>query len=111
LLSVRAEWTRGLFALGAGGYLLKTTVSVYVGPEGRLCIEGFPKRERFNSAFFAQKILPSMIGIISVVQPKIRAQGDWLHIDHAKLHQACLSLQKTEQAWFARLSSCPISMI
>jgi hypothetical protein len=68
LLSVRAQWTSGPFVFEAGGYLLKTIFSIYFTREGYASIEGLPKKERFNSAFFTRTILPNIIG--SMVMPR-----------------------------------------
>jgi hypothetical protein len=51
LLSVRARWTLGPLAFGAGGHLLKIMFSVYFARQVFVSIKAFPKREQFNSAF------------------------------------------------------------
>jgi hypothetical protein len=61
------------------------------------------EKEQFNSAFFALTILRNIIRSMSMLRPKIQAQGHWLHIDNAQPHKKRLSLQKTEEAWFTRL--------
>jgi hypothetical protein len=73
-------------------------------------MESLPKREWFNSAFFTLIIRPSVIGRMSVLRPKRRAQGHWLHIDNEKSHKHALPPQKTEKALFIRLPQLPIPM-
>jgi hypothetical protein len=48
---------------------------------------------------------PSIVGSLSVLRPKMRAQSSWLHIDSIQTHDAALSLQKTEEVRFTRLPS------
>jgi hypothetical protein len=84
--------------------------SVYFTRQGFISIEALLQRERFNSAFFTLTILPSIVGSVSVLRPKMRAQGQWLHIDNAKSHKAALSFQKTEEARSLYCSSHPIPM-
>jgi hypothetical protein len=41
---------------------------------------------------------------VNIFRPKTQIQGYWLHIDNVKSHNTALSLQKTEEAGFTRLS-------
>jgi hypothetical protein len=70
---------------------------------GLVSIEAFPKRERFNYAFFTVTKFLSIIRSVSVLRPKMRAQGYRLHVDNAKPHNAALWLQETEEARLIRL--------
>jgi hypothetical protein len=88
----------------------KSIFSIYFTRQG-FSIETLPKREWFNSAFFTRMILPNIVGSVSVLRPKMRVQGYWLHIDNVKPHNAALSHQKTEEARFTRLPSRPIPLI
>jgi hypothetical protein len=73
-------------------------------------IETLPKRELSNSAFFTLIILPSIVGSGSLLHPKMRAQGYWMHIDSVQSHNVALSLQKTEEVQFAKLLQLPCSL-
>jgi hypothetical protein len=53
---------------------------------------------------FVLTILQSVVGSVSVLRLKMRAQDYWLHIDNAKPRNAALSFQKTEKVGFTRLS-------
>jgi hypothetical protein len=74
-------------------------------------MEPFPKREWFNSSFFTLTICPNIIGSMSVLRPKRRAQRHWLHINNTRPHNAALSLQKTEEACSPDCPSCPLPLI
>jgi hypothetical protein len=67
------------------------------------------EKEQFNSAFFTLTILLNIVGSVNVLRPKMQAQGDWLHIDNAKLHNAALLLQKIKETEFTRLPHSPYS--
>jgi hypothetical protein len=72
-------------------------------------MESLPKGERFTSPFFTPTIRPSIIGSMSVLRPKRSAHGQWPHIDNEKPSRDALSLQKSEEARFARLPQLPHS--
>jgi hypothetical protein len=56
-----------------------------------------PQGQNYNSRFFTEIILPSIVENLSVARPKLKATADHLHIDNAKQHNCRLSLQKIEE--------------
>jgi hypothetical protein len=78
-------------------------ISSYFIRQGFVSIEVLPETERFNSAFFAETILPSVVESVSIIRPKMQGLGHWLQIDNAKSRNSALSLQKTERLKFWRL--------
>jgi hypothetical protein len=83
----------------------KTMISAYFTRQGFVFIETFPEIEQFNFSFFTQKILSSFVLSVSLLRPKMQADGYWLDIDNAELHNSPLSLHKTEELGFTRLPS------
>jgi hypothetical protein len=79
-------------------------ISAYFTSQGFVSIETLPEAERFNSTFFTEKILLSFVQSMSLLRPKMQAQGYSLHIDNAKSHNSALSLHKIEELKFTRLS-------
>jgi hypothetical protein len=74
-----------------------TMISVYFIRQGFVSTETVLETERFNSAFFTEIILPSLVQSVSLLRPKMQVQGYWLHIDNAKSHNSALCLHKTEE--------------
>jgi hypothetical protein len=87
----------------------KTMISAYFTRQRFVSIEALPETERFNSEFFTGTILPSLVRSVSLLRPKMQAQGYWLHIDSAKPYNSVLSLHKTEELGFTRLPQSPYS--
>jgi hypothetical protein len=87
----------------------KTMISAYFTRQGFVSIEALPETERFNSTFFTETILPSIVQSLIVSRPKMQARGYWIHIDNAKPHNSGLSLRKTEELGFIRLPQPPYS--
>jgi hypothetical protein len=82
-------------------------ISVYFTRQGFVSVEILPKTERFNSIFFIETILLNIIQSLNVFRLKMQAQDYWMHIDKAKPHNSALSVQKTEELGFTRLSQRP----
>jgi hypothetical protein len=99
----------GSLTFRRGGRLLRAMFSVYFTRQGSVSIEPLLKRERFNFGFSTLTIRPNVIGSISMLRPKRRAQGHWPHIDNEKPQKSALSLQKIEEAWLRRLPQLPYS--
>jgi hypothetical protein len=72
----------------------KTMISAYFTRQGFVSVETLPETERFNSTFFTETILPSIVRSVSGFRPKMQAQGYWMLISNAKSHNPAFSLQK-----------------
>jgi hypothetical protein len=83
--------------------LKKTMISAYFTRQGFVSIEALPETERFNSTFFTETILPSIVQSLIVSRPKMQARGYSINIDRATPHNSGLSLRKTEELGFTRL--------
>jgi hypothetical protein len=75
----------------------KTMLSAYLSRSGFVSIEFLPQGQNYNSHFFPEIILPSIVENLSVARPKLKATAAHLHIDNAKLHNSRLSLRKIEE--------------
>jgi hypothetical protein len=82
-------------------------ISVYFTRQGFVSIEILPETERFNSAFFTEKVLLSIVRSVSIFRLKMQAQGYWIHIGNARPHNSTLSFQQTEVLRFTRLAQPP----
>jgi hypothetical protein len=65
-------------------------VSAYFTRRGFVSVEELPETERFNSIFFTETVLSSIIRFVSILGPKMQAQYYWMHIDNAKHHNSPL---------------------
>jgi hypothetical protein len=72
-----SSWIQRTISLG------NIMFSVYFIRQGFVSIEIFPKREWFNSSFFTLKIVPNIIGSMSILRSKMRDQDYWRHTDKA----------------------------
>jgi hypothetical protein len=79
-------------------------ISAYFTCQQFVSIERLIEIENFNSASFTEIILRSFVQSVNLFRPKMQAQGYWMHIDNATRHNSALSLQKTEERTFTRLS-------
>jgi hypothetical protein len=83
-------------------------LSAYFSRTGFVFIESLPQGQNYNSHFFREIILPSVVENLSVACPKLKATAAHLHIDNAKPHNSRLSLQKIEDG-FIRVPQPPHS--
>jgi hypothetical protein len=72
-------------------------LSAYFSRTGFVSIEFLPQGQNYNSHFFMEIILPSMVENFPVARHKLRETAAHLHIDNAKLHDSPLSIQKIEE--------------
>jgi hypothetical protein len=56
-------------------FIEKTMISAYFTGQGFVSIEILPQTERFNFAFFTETILSSLVQFVSLLRPKMQAQG------------------------------------
>jgi hypothetical protein len=70
----------------------KTMLSAYFSRTGFVSIEFLPQGQDYNSYFFTEIILPSIVENLSVARPKLKTTASHLHIDDAKPHNSRLSL-------------------
>jgi hypothetical protein len=89
----------------------KIMFSIYFTRRGVISIDTLTRTERFNYIFFTITVFQSVAENIKAFCPKMQAQGSWLHIDNAKLHNTALSLQKTEETRFIKLPHRHIPLI
>jgi hypothetical protein len=82
----------------------KTILSAYFSCSGFVSIEFRLQRERCNTRFFTETVLPSIEKFLSVARPRMRAKDVHLHIDNAKPHNSEISLSKTDEMRFIRVS-------
>jgi hypothetical protein len=87
----------------------KTMLSAYLSRTGFVSIEFLPQGQNYNLHFFKEIILPSIVENLSVARPKLKATAADPHINNAKPHNSRLSLQKTEEYGFIRMSQPPYS--
>jgi hypothetical protein len=71
---------------------LKRRCYRHISHTGFVSIEFLFQRQNYNSHFFREIILPSIVENLSVARPKLKATDAHLHIDHAKPHNSRLSL-------------------
>jgi hypothetical protein len=72
-------------------------------------IEFLPQGQNYNSHFFMEIILPSIVKNLSAARPKLKATAAHLHIDNAKPYNSRLFLQKIEEYGFIRVPQPPYS--
>jgi histone-lysine N-methyltransferase SETMAR len=84
-------------------------LSTYFSHTGFVSVEFLPQGQNYNSHFFTEIILPSIVENLSVARPKLKATAAHLHIDNAKPHNSRLSLQKIEEYGFIRVPQPPYS--
>jgi histone-lysine N-methyltransferase SETMAR len=84
-------------------------LSAYFSPTGFVSIEFLPEGQKYNSQFFAETILPSLVTRLSVRRPKLKATAAHLHLENAKPHNSWLSIEKMEESGFIRVRQPPYS--
>jgi hypothetical protein len=72
-------------------------LSVYLSPTGFVSIEFLPQGQNYNSHFFTEIILPSIVENLSVARLELKATAAHAHTDNAKPHNSRLSLQNIEE--------------
>jgi hypothetical protein len=87
----------------------KTMLSAYLSRIGFVSIEFFHQGQNYNSHFFTEIILPSIVENFSVSRPKLKITTAHVHIDNAKPHNSRLSFQKIEGYGFIRVPQPPYS--
>jgi histone-lysine N-methyltransferase SETMAR len=87
----------------------KTMLSAYFLCTGFVSIELLPQEQNYNSHFFTEIILPSIVENLSVARPKLKATAAYPHIDNAKPHNSQLPLQKIEEYGCIRVPQLPYS--
>jgi hypothetical protein len=87
----------------------KTILSAYFSRTDFVSIEFLPQGQNYNSHFFTEIILPSVVKNLSVARSKLKATAAHLHLDNAKPHNSQLSLQKIEEYGFIRVPQPPDS--
>jgi hypothetical protein len=76
---------------------------------GFVSIEFLPQGERYNLPFFTETVLTSIGNALLVARPRMRVRGTHLYVDNAKPHNSKISLSKTDEMRFVRVtqSLCP----
>jgi histone-lysine N-methyltransferase SETMAR len=87
----------------------KMMLSAYFSRTGFVSIEFLPQRQKCNSQFFTEIILPSLSARLSVRRPKLKATAARLHSDNGKPHNSRLSIEKMEEYGFIRVPQTPYS--
>jgi histone-lysine N-methyltransferase SETMAR len=87
----------------------KTMLSAYFLRTSFVSIEFLPQGQKYNSHFFTEIILPSVVENLSVARSKLKATADYLHVDNTKPHNCRLSLQNIEEYGFIRVPQPPYS--
>jgi hypothetical protein len=81
----------------------KTILSAYFSRTGFVSVEFLPQEQKYNSQFFTETILPSLVARLPVRLLKPKARAAHLHLDNAKPHDSRLSLEKMEEHGFIRV--------
>jgi hypothetical protein len=84
-------------------------LSAYLSRTGFVSIEFLPQRQKCNSQFFTETILPSLVAGLSVCRPKLKAKAAHLHGRNAKPYNSQLSPAKMEEYGFIRVPQPPYS--
>jgi histone-lysine N-methyltransferase SETMAR len=87
----------------------KTMVSVYFSRQGIISIEFLPRKQKYNSLFFTETILPSIEDKLAERRPELRARGAHLHIDNAKPHTARRSTEEIRRMGINQVPQPPYS--
>jgi hypothetical protein len=83
----------------------KTRLSAYFSHIGFVSIEFLPQGKNYNSHFFMEILLLSIVENLSVARLKLKTTATNLHIDNAKPHNSRLSVQKIEEYGFIRAAT------
>jgi hypothetical protein len=81
----------------------------YFSRTGFVSIEFFPQGQNYNSHFFTEITLPSIVENLSVACPRLKTTAAHLYIENAKPHNSRLSLQKIDEYGFIRVPQPPYS--
>jgi hypothetical protein len=85
----------------------RTMLSAYFSRTGFVSIEFLPQRQNYNSHFFTEIILPSIVENLPVAHPKLKPTAAHLQIDNTKPQNSRLSVQKIEEYGFIRVPQLP----
>jgi transposase len=84
-------------------------VSAYFSRCGFVSIEFLPMRQKCNSQFFTETVLPSIEKKLAECHPKMRTTAAHLHVDNAKPHTSKMSIEKIEELGFILVPQSPYS--
>jgi histone-lysine N-methyltransferase SETMAR len=84
-------------------------VSVYFSCCGFVSIEVLPMRQKYNSQFFIESVLPSIEKKHAECRPKLRRIAAHLHVDNTKPHTSRMSIERIEELGFIMLPQPPYS--
>jgi hypothetical protein len=87
----------------------KTIVSAYLSRYGFVSVEFLPIRQKYNSQFFAETVLPSIEKKLAECRPKLRTTAAHHHADNAKLHNSKMSIEKIQELGFVLVPQLPYS--
>jgi hypothetical protein len=85
-------------------------LSAYILRTDFLSIEFLPQGQKYNSQFFTETTLLSIVASLLVRRPKLKARAACLHMDNAKPHNSRLSIQKMKEYRFVRVPQPPYSL-
>jgi transposase len=84
-------------------------VSAYFSHCRFVSVEFLPKRQKYNSQYFIETVLPSIEKKPAECPPKLRTTAAHLHADNAKLHTSKMSIEKIEELGFILVPQPPYS--
>jgi hypothetical protein len=85
-------------------------VSAYFSPCDFVSIEFLPIRQKYNSQFFTETVLPSIEKKHAKCRPKLRTTTAHLHVDNAKSHTCKMSIEMIEKLGFILVPQPPCSL-
>jgi hypothetical protein len=83
--------------------------SAYFSPYGFVSVEFLPMRQKYNSQFFTEMVLPSIEKKLAERRPKLRTTAAHLHVDNAKPQTSKMSSEKIEELGFILVPQPPYS--
>jgi hypothetical protein len=87
----------------------KAMLSAYFSRTGFVSIEFLPQRQKYNSQFYTETILSSLVASLSVRRPKLRATAAHLHLHNHRPDNSMLSIEKMAEYRFIRVPQPPYS--
>jgi hypothetical protein len=87
----------------------KTMLSAYFSGTCFVSIEFLSQGQKYNSQFFIETILPSLVPSLSLRDPKLKVTTAHLHRDNTKPQNSRLSIRETEEYGFIRMPQPPDS--
>jgi histone-lysine N-methyltransferase SETMAR len=84
-------------------------VSAYFTPCGFVSVEFLRLRQKHNSQFFTETVLPSIEKKLAECHPKLRTTAARLHVDNAKSHTSKMSIEEIEELGFILMPQPPYS--